>query len=123
MLGSRCPWRWGGGGDELIGVGTCGGTKHRRAGADRLDAVVPCEEDGDRWQKNGGGCVRSHGLVNGLLNGPQRMGGKVSDVYSWTERHRPGLSIYIYIYSVTLPSRFVPTLSGGEGEREKRGIR
>jgi hypothetical protein len=77
MSGSRCPWRWGGRGDELIGVGACGGAEHHRAGANRPDTVAQCEEDGDGWRKNDDGCVRSKGLVNGLLNGPQRFGGKV----------------------------------------------
>jgi hypothetical protein len=45
--------------------------------ADRPDTVAYCEEDGDGWRKNGDGCVRSQGLVNGLLNGPQRLGRKV----------------------------------------------
>jgi hypothetical protein len=64
--------------DELIRVGACGDAEHRREGADRPDAVAQCEEDGDGWRKNGGSYVRSQDLVNGLLNGPQRFGGKVS---------------------------------------------
>jgi hypothetical protein len=39
--------------------------------------------------------VRSQGLVNGLLNGPQWLGGKASDVYGWTEIYRPGLSLVV----------------------------